>query len=274
MRVPRRLLLGCLAGALFATRARAQAPVEGGGPALTPDGGGGAVATKQSARDRLDEAVRRYQFGERDAAQGLLAALVIAADVPGDVRQEARVYLGELLFIADDKESASRFFEQVLAAEPDYVIDPFLHPPDVVGFFNYVRAFREPVGPAEGTGPALPPGPLVATIVPPAPPSAMVGLGIYQLRQGKTGSGLAFLGTQAAALTANVIAHSVYWPNRRYPEGDVDELARLQRLRVTSFVASGVLLISWPWNVSASTRHWRRVEGPRRAEAQAAQAGR
>jgi class 3 adenylate cyclase len=88
-------------------------------------------------KQRLDEAVRAYQVGQREEARRLLVDLVLAPP-PGDptLLLEARIYLGELLYTEGDEEGARRFFEQVLQIDPLYIIDPFRHPPDITSFFD------------------------------------------------------------------------------------------------------------------------------------------
>ena len=60
--------------------------------------------------------------------------VIYASRSPKDIRQESIVYIAELLYIQGDKDSAKRFFEQLLMEEPNYHIDRFRHPPDVCGY--------------------------------------------------------------------------------------------------------------------------------------------
>jgi tetratricopeptide (TPR) repeat protein len=289
MRVLRRFFLGCVVG-LLPTAAAAREPGDtsdpdgvptepaaGPGEATTAEPPaeppadaedatrpGPVVAVTQSAQAQLEEAARRYQFGERDAARGMFAALVIDETAPANVRQEARVYLGELLYVAGDREEARRFFEQVLQQDPTYEVDAFRHPPEVVGFFNYVRAYHT-APPDPGPDP-LPPAP---TLVPPSPVSAMMGHGVYHLRYGKPGRGVLYLGLQGGFLAADAVLWAGLLTDRSYREGDEAERQRLNRNRtLTGVMAAGY----WgTWLVSAvdANVHWRRVEGPARARAAA-----
>jgi hypothetical protein len=231
-------------------------------------------AVPVSPRDRLDQAVRRYQFGESEIAIGLLSALVVEEALPDDVRRDARIYLGELLYIGGDKDAARRFFEQVLAKDPDHVIDPFRHPPEVCGFFNYVRAYQSPVRPRDGgqDGAVLVPGMQLPDTLPARPAIAYAGFGVYQFKYHRTGQGLAFLSTQVIALGGNVAAWAIYLSDYHVVEGNQAELDRLNAIRWASVGTAVLGGGSWIVNVSMSSSHWRQVEGPRRLRADAMQA--
>jgi hypothetical protein len=299
MRVLRRFFLGCVIGLGPATAAArgpddadrgADAPTEGApaapppagdapaadppaepapgaaaapAPAPPPPTSGPVVAVTPTAEAQFEEAVRRYQFGERDAAQGMFAALVLDDDAPVAVRQEARLYLGELLYVAGDKDEARRFFEQVLRQEPEYAIDAFIHPPEVVGFFNYVRAYHT-APPEPDTGPTLPQAP---TLVPPSPFSAMVGHGVYHFRYGKPGRGVLYLGLQGGFLAVDAVLWAGLLTDRSYREGDEDERARLNRNRTLTGVMAVGYWGTWLTSAVDANLHWRRVEGPARARA-------
>lgn len=261
-----------------------EAPPEVAGPPRTDDGRGqppeGPVlvpsveALPVSPRDRLDQAVRRYQFGESELAIGLLSALVVEETLPDDVRRDARIYLGELLYIGGDKDAARRFFEQVLAKDPGHVIDPFRHPPDVCGFFNYVRAYQSPVlpkGSGEG-GVVLIPGVQLPDTLPARPAIVYGGFGAYQFRYHRTGQGFAFLGTQVLALGGNIACWAAYLSDYHVVEGDQAGLDRLNAIRWASIGTAVLGGGSWVVNVSMSSSHWRQVELPRRLRANAMQA--
>lgn len=286
MRVLQRFFLGSVIG-LAPTAASARAPAGVGAADAPPAGDAGeppagtaepapgpvdalsegaaapVVAVTPTAQAQLDEAVRRYQFGERDAAQGMFAALVIDPAAPSRVRQSARVYLGELLYVAGDKAEARRFFEQVLQREPAFEVDPFRHPPEVVGFFNYVRAYHT-APPEPATEPAVP---LPPTLVPPSPPSAMLGHGVYHFRHGKPGRGMLYLGLQGTFLAVDAVLWAGLLRDRSYLEGDEAERVRLNRNRTLTGVMAAGYWGTWLTSAVDANIHWRRVEGPARARA-------
>ena len=206
--------------------------------------------------------MQRYHFGEADAARGRFAALVIDDTTPVAVRQEARVYLGELLYFAGDRDEARRFFEQVLAQDGDYEVDAFRHPPDVVDFFNFVRASRvAPPRPAP-TVPVLPTAP---TLVPPSPVSAMLGHGVYHFRYGRPKRGALYLGLQVGFLATEAALWGSLLNDRTYREGDEVERQRLARTRAMTGVVAAGYWGTWIASALDANMHWRQVEGPSRA---------
>ena len=246
----------------------ADTPTESpGGPGSTPSTD--VVAVRATPEARLDAAVRSYQFGEADAARGQFAALVIDDGTPVPVRQEARVYLGELLYIAGDREEARRFFEQTLDQEPDYAVDAFRHPPEVVDYFNYVRAFRT-MPPTSAPAPSpLPPAP---TLVPPSPVSTMVGHGVYHFRYGQPRRGALYVGLQGSFLAVEAVLWGSLLSDRTYQEGDEARLQQLSRRRTLTGVAAAGYWGTWLASVLDANAHWRQVEGPSRARAASASA--
>lgn len=221
------------------------------------------VAVRATPEARLDAAVRHYQFGETDAARGQFAALVIDDSTPVEVRQEARVYLGEILYIAGDRDEARRFFEQALEQDREYAVDAFRHPPEVVDYFNYVRAFRaEPATPEPAR-----PLPAAPTLVPPSPVSAMLGHGVYHFRYGRPGRGALYLGLQGSFLAAEAVLWGTLLTDRTYREGDEAERQRLTRSRTLTGVAAVGYWGTWVASMLDANAHWRQVEGPNRARA-------
>ena len=221
------------------------------------------VAVRATPEARLDAAVRQYQFGETDAARGQFAALVIDDSTPVEVRQEARVYLGEILYIAGERDEARRFFEQALEQDPEYAVDAFRHPPEVVDHFNYVRAFRT----VPATPEPAPPLPAAPTLIPPSPLSAMLGHGVYHFRYGRPGRGALYLGLQGSFLAAEAVLWGSLLTDRTYREGDEAERQRLTRNRTLTGVAAVGYWGTWVASMLDANAHWRQVEGPNRARA-------
>ncbi|MFM2246746.1 MAG: hypothetical protein RL071_2820, partial [Pseudomonadota bacterium] len=243
--------------------AAAQAPAEPApaapllpeaGPAAAPEAPSPAPAAP-SPEDRLLDAVTDYQRGERERAQAKLVALVVdEGTLPVLVRQEARVYLGELLFAQDQKQEAQVFFEQVLASDPAYRLDPFVHPPDVCAFFDYVRALSADEPPA-------PPPPLPARM----PAAVFSPLGTYHIRNGEKLRGYAYQVGILGTASASLLMGGVLLSDRRYLPGtaEEDQLRALKRAQIGVSAATwGLYLLS----VSDASRHWRSLNlnaGPR-----------
>ena len=205
----------------------------------------------------LDRAVRLYQLGRFDEAKSLLAQLVLEeAGVEAAVRQTARVYLAELLFTEGDRGGAEIFFRKALAEDPTLQLDPFRHPPDVIGFFNYVRALAD----AERV-PAEPPPPEPVAAPPalqPVPLTVWMPLGVYHFQEGLPARGATWLTTQAALFGFSFVSFGLLVADHTAPTGSA-ELTRLQNLRtanrVTAVASAGV----WALSVVDAQLHWRRT---------------
>ena len=112
---------------------------------LSPRPAAAQPVAPASPSDDLDAAVRAYQLGRREEARQRFAAIVLdPAPMDAAVRQEARIYLGELSFTDGDQEGARTLFAAVFNEDAAAQIDPFRHPPDVCLFFEYVRLSRPP----------------------------------------------------------------------------------------------------------------------------------
>lgn len=93
--------------------------------------------------DQLEAARRTYLLGDAVGARATLQALVTRAqaqhDVPWPVEADAWVYLGEIQYLAGDRDAAGASFRVVLEHDPEFRISPYDHPLDVVGAFELVR---------------------------------------------------------------------------------------------------------------------------------------
>jgi hypothetical protein len=124
------------------------------------------LAANSLPTERLDAAIEAYLRGDLDLARDAFLALV--AD-PGlkqshpQVRREAQVFLGSLDYNLGDRRAAHRTFLSILLEDPEFELDPFAHPPDLLAFYDSVRvealAMRprpvEPVEPRERLNPLL-----------------------------------------------------------------------------------------------------------------------
>lgn len=171
---------------------------------------------ERSAADRLNDAVMAYQAGHREDARNALAELVNdpALDDPL-LRQRARVYLGEVLYVEGQEDAAFRAFEQVLEFDPGFRIDPFEHPPDVCGFFEVVRASTISLRPV------LPPPPR------PLPATAWMGFGLYQRGHGHKTAGNLLLASEAVLGATSVVAFGLMAYDRRWSKDNPAEHTRI-----------------------------------------------
>jgi hypothetical protein len=173
------LLLACLA-ATAASPGASPAPSE-------------PVGTADSSFDTvLREAKQRYFQGEPQAArellQGLQLRLYAGEEAPWGTVVEALTYLGEIYYVQGNQQQAEIAFRYLLERDPETPISPFHHTIEVVNLFELVRTTV--LSEREDATTRLPPVP--------APLSTYLPLGIPQLAQGRTGSGLLYSGLQTA----------------------------------------------------------------------------
>lgn len=161
-----------------------------------------ASAAASAAQVRLEEAKALYFAGGHARALAALAALAetLAPDDPEqrEVLVEVDVYRAEIEYVTNDRAASWASFARVLGHSPEYRINTFLHPAEVVDWFDLVR--REVS--AQQVIDVPPPAPIAR-----APAWTLAPLGIPQLRQGRTASGLVYGGGQVAALGASVGLH-------------------------------------------------------------------
>jgi hypothetical protein len=199
--------------------------------------------------------VKAYQASRPEDAQALLAGLVNDESYDNvQIRQQARVYLGEVLYRGDDQEAARRIFERVLTEDPRYRIDPFRHPPDVCGFFETIRAYIQP------------PPPQVVDPVRPLPSIGYVGFGLYQLKHGRKGFGVTMLTTQTLAGIVSAATFANLLDSRFYPTGGYDPTSAL---RTVQWGSTSVFWGAWAWGVLDAGSHWRSMATPAPADSTA-----
>ncbi|MCB9759042.1 MAG: hypothetical protein H6739_04315 [Alphaproteobacteria bacterium] len=117
----------------------------------------GPRAAPATPKQRLDLAVRHYVAGERTAARNELLVLVNDPSLEDEaLRTEARLWLGEIQYVMGELQAAESTFEAVLFEHPETRLDPFTHPPDVIAFFDAVRASVQVRTPKPVIPPPLP----------------------------------------------------------------------------------------------------------------------
>lgn len=207
-----------------------------------------------SGQERLALAIRLFRAGNHDQAQATLAN-ILNDDAIDDLELEvkARVYLAEVLLADGNRPAAFEAFRDVLAVADDYQLDPYEHPPDVVEFFDMVRAATRDLGPDD-------PPPVLPEPIPPPPellPLHWTGLapfGVHQLRQGRYGwfSVLAVgqLGTLAGTFATGI-------PLYINSAAEEPEYSRLVTMRSWNWALGGAFTALWiTGSVEASVR-WR-----------------
>ena len=169
---------------------QAQAPPETPAPDVATAG----EPLPDAWREEFDAAVAVYLQGDLAEARSRLGALATRGH-PTDPHQtqEAKAYLAEVEYYLGERESAWATFLEIATLDPEYRLDPFVHPPEVVAYFDSVRATSARLTPSPKPDPG--PAPLGVVLLP----------GAMQLRNGQTGLAVFMAGT-VAGLTAGTFA--------------------------------------------------------------------
>jgi len=118
------------------------------------------LAAEQEPQERIDSAVSIYMAGDLSGARAELIRLVNDPALSEEELQLARILLGEVEYVGGEKEAARNTFRTVLLYDPNYRMDPFRHPPEVVSFFEATRAeLSRPENPLLPLQPSRPPLP-------------------------------------------------------------------------------------------------------------------
>ena len=178
------------------------------------------------AERELEHALDAYVRGDlREARDALLRIVNDPAVDDEETLQTARVWLGEVHWYMGDREAARSTFRTILLYDREHRLDPFAHPPEVVAFYDSVRAEVEA---SQG------PPPLARRDLPPA--TAYLWPGGVQFHNGKpVAAALTSVGVALAA--GGVGATRVYLVRQdqdpdtyglQVPEGQVDQLSAVR----------------------------------------------
>lgn len=100
-----------------------------------------AWAEDDGSRAALGHAIQQYLAGNAPEARTELQVLLARGpSLAPEVRREAMLWLGDLLFAEGGPDAARNVFETLLSEAPRYPIDRFAHAPEVVAFFESLRA--------------------------------------------------------------------------------------------------------------------------------------
>lgn len=104
-----------------------------------------AAAGEAAPPADLKRAKDRYEFGAyADAAGAVRELLARRKDLPEAEVIEAYRILGLSEYQLGDRAAARAAFVNLLSIDPDYALDPFLVPPQIVEFFDRVKREAEP----------------------------------------------------------------------------------------------------------------------------------
>jgi hypothetical protein len=206
-------------------------------------------APNQTPEERLSAAVRTYQTGRLNAGRDAFSALIDETSYTNPfVRQQARVYLGEVFYLLGEQENARRIFEGILTEDVNYTIDPFRHPPDVCGFFETIRTYIRPT---------TPPNVRVLTPQPTLPAIGYMGFGLYQLRYGRTKSGAILLAGQTISGLLSVAMMASLYIDRSSTTASLADKASVSQRRAIQWTSTGAFYGFWAVGTYDAAKHWR-----------------
>jgi hypothetical protein len=239
-----------LVGLTTAASSSAQTPVSDSAETQT-DGGPSPVinAPSQTPEERLNAAVRTYQTGHLNAGRDAFSALVDETSYTDpNLRQQARIYLGEVLYLQGEQEAARSVFERVLTEDANYSIDPFRHPPDVCGFFETIRTYIRPATVTEARE---------STPQPTLPVIGYLGFGLYQLRHGRTMMGSILLAGQTITSVLSVAMMASLYMDRTSSTNSVKDKVSVSQRRAIQWTSTGAFYGFWAMGIYDAGKHWR-----------------
>ena len=102
-----------------------------------------AVDTEQPSdafSDALDAALETYLSGDLVNARVEMRRLSRDSRIDAhERRNEVLIYLAEVEYYLGERESSWETCRTLLSISPDFKVDPFVHPPELVAFFESVR---------------------------------------------------------------------------------------------------------------------------------------
>ena len=173
----------------------------------------------QAALMELNEAVESYQMGNRPEALQTLLSIATTPQYPQAIQQEARIYIGEILYLEGNTDGAREYFLETLMTDADYNIDRFRHPPEICAEFDLVNAQFRQRQPPVTTNPVG--GQNWTRFAP---------FGLYQFQQGLNWKGIAFGGIQLGTGISSLVLFNYLSQNPGYNANDTESQQYLERL--------------------------------------------
>ena len=198
--------------------------------------------------NQLNEGVGLYQSGKRADAMQRFLSLSMLPEVPNDIRQESIVYIAEILYIQGDKESAKRFFEELLMDDPNYQIDRFRHPPDVCGYFDFVKSYTKQLAPKEKSDEEVQSFPVVGYFP--------IGTYFWLEKDSRLTKRFLHTGLQGGFLLASSILYASLLVNHEYLESDNQTKEILERRLAWQRVTTVAFYALWGINIIDAQRSW------------------
>lgn len=203
---------------------------------------------------RLRAAIQQYEFGEFDRACEGLEPFERGWGVSEREHVDALRYLGACRHILGDYGAAEAAFGALLDRRPAAALDPVVFPPEMVSFFDKVKARRVPPSATE-------PPPAARAEVPlarPAPPKDATGkskavalspFGAGQFQNGHDAKGSVLLALQTISLGVGVVVLVLFESDKKSGSflvgGEFDDTAKADTYEAVYLSAFATFGVFW-----------------------------
>ncbi|MES2637984.1 MAG: hypothetical protein V4850_00820 [Myxococcota bacterium] len=221
-----------------------------------------AWAEDDGSRGALNHAIQQYLAGNAPVARTELQALLARGPtLAPNVRREALLWLGDLLYAEGGANASRNVFETLLGEAPDYPIDPFAHSPEVVTFFETLR-------PAAAAPPPDPPELELEPEPTPWPWTVLLPGGVGYFIDKKPVAGAIVGGIQAAGFglsLATYVQLQESYPTRlldsqppdgQFPEEHPERLAEFNTLLMVNRVSASAAVLAYLLPIPIETGLW------------------
>ena len=147
-----------------------------------------------------------------------------------EFRIQSRVYIAEILYIQGDREGAKQWFEKILRERPHYRIDRFRHPPEVCGYFDFVKSYMKPIVAVEKK----------PTVKSTYSPFRLAPFGLYQLKKGQGVKGATHLVLQMGLGALSTGLYIDLLLDHSHLTGDETKRITLERKRLTQQISTAL----------------------------------
>lgn len=224
-------------------------PVPGDGPASASQAQPQPQATPAS--HRIDAAVSLYLAGETAQARRILqGVLVDGGTLVAEDRQDAMAWLGDIQFAEQGISAAQSVLASLLAENPNYSMDPMVHPPEFCEAFERLRADVRSTTPSGAKVPY--------------PWQMGLPFGIGYFLDGRPRAGVIVGSVQVAGIVTSFAAEAELMSIRKVGvlEGDEAGATRYRVIRTIGEVGGVGAWLAWGVPIVIETASWSAARRP------------
>jgi hypothetical protein len=262
---------------LLAASVHAQEPAPAPPPATTtsPAPAEAPQPAELTPLQRFKRGKNLFEYGDCNGTVDVLAPLAVPGKLQDENDQlEVHRMLGVCYVLADKQLEGAREFSSLLSINPDYVLDPFLTPPNAIEVYERQKAamaaqleeIRRARDQARASGIDDNGGVLLekTTVIKDVPlAAAFMPFGLAQAANGETVKAIVLGSIQGAMLAANVTMFWTTFGMAAQPEGQrvetQDKLTTYQVLWYGHIIAAMGLGLSYGYGVADAL--WNREDG-------------